>query len=594
MASTTETKIPENKFQQLVSRALEIYEKNFTESAQARKYLESRGITNQNIIAKHKIGFCSGKLKDTLSTDVKLDLRNIGILYKNDVERFFDHLIIPIFDMDGRIITIYGRHINQKRHSFLPDRPTGIWNIKALKLYPEIFIVESPICGLTLESIGFPNVVAINGVNGLSENDVKFFKTFKTQKIILLLDGDAPGRNTAKRLKEEKLSGFNVEIRNLPDGHDPNSILVQFGKEKLVELINPASDTDSKETSDINFVLNIGRKTYKVYGIERAQRKLKAVVRVEGASLHIETMDFYQSRDRKKLCQEICRKFNDIPETVEAEVDKLMLKCEEYAKTKATQPVEPSPYTMTEKERLEAVAFGKNPDLIKLITQDFEKCGLIGEEANKILGYIVMSSRKLPSPLALLILSSSGAGKSALQDAIVDFCPDEDLVKITNLSGKALFYKNTKSLAQKVLALEEGAGAEDAFYAIRSLISAGELYTETTIKDPATGKLVTMQNKVEGPTAILYTTSNPATDPEMASRCFIVGIDESREQTRKILQFQKESHLEDEKIKDIEREAIIKKHKNFQRLLKPIAIKNPYSTALCVRACTNFTSKLHK
>jgi uncharacterized membrane protein len=151
---------------------------------------------------------------------------------------------------------------------------------------------------------------------------------------------------------------------------------------------------------------------------------------------------------------------------------------------------------------------------------------------------------------------------------------------LTSLSGKALFYKEQTSLKHKVLALEEGDGAEDASYAIRSLISSGVLTNETTIKDLSTGKLTTMENRVEGPTAVFYTTTNPDVDPETKSRFFVTGIDESREQTRKILAFQREKHQEDDISQSIKTDTVIKRHLNFQRLLKPIGVRNPYSSRL--------------
>jgi hypothetical protein len=191
-----------------------------------------------------------------------------------------------------------------------------------------------------------------------------------------------------------------------------------------------------------------------------------------------------------------------------------------------------------------------------------------------------MTSRKRDVPLSILILSSSGAGKTALQDAVVAFCPPEDLVKLTSLSGKALFYKERLSLKHKVLALEEGDGAEEASYAIRNLISAGELVSESTIKDLATGRLTTMENKVEGPTPVFLTTTNPAIDAETRSRFFVTSIDESRDQTRKILLFQRQLHESDGLITTPQVEAILKKHRNFQRLLQPLAVKNPYAAQL--------------
>ena len=69
------------------------------------------------------------------------------------------------------------------------------------------------------------------------------------------------------------------------------------------------------------------------------------------------------------------------------------------------------------------------------------------------MGYLVMTSRKLDDPLALLILSGSGAGKSLLQDTLLKLCPDEDLVKLTSLTDRALFYKGENALKNKVLAV---------------------------------------------------------------------------------------------------------------------------------------------
>ena len=87
------------------------------------------------------------------------------------------------------------------------------------------------------------------------------------------------------------------------------------------------------------------------------------------------------------------------------------------------------------------------------------KAGLDGRATNKLMGYLVMTSRKLDDPLALLILSGSGAGKSLLQDTLLKLCPDEDLVKLTSLTDRALFYKGEDALRHKVLAVEELAGA---------------------------------------------------------------------------------------------------------------------------------------
>jgi DNA primase len=235
---------------------------------------------------------------------------------------------------------------------------------------------------------------------------------------------------------------------------------------------------------------------------------------------------------------------------------------------------------MSAAERKEAEDFGKSPDLIERILADFETCGLVGEEPNKLLAYLAATSRKTDEPLSLLVLSSSGAGKTALQDTALQFVPPEELVKLTSLSGKALFYKEREALKHKVLSLEEGDGAQEATYAIRNLISAGELVIESTIKDLGTGRLTTMENRVEGPTSVFITTTDPDTDPETKSRFFVTSIDEGREQTRAILAFQRQRQTLDGLNGNMAADAILKRHRNFQRLLKPVAVVNPFARKL--------------
>ena len=509
-----------------------------------------------------------------------------------------------MFDIEGELTTLYGRFIGDgpKRHVFLPDRSTGLWNAAAMNTYSEIILVESVIDGLSVMVAGHPNVIAVQGTNGLNDAEIAALRTHGVQRVMLLLDGDEAGQKAAERLKEKLVSSFSCRLLALPDGHDPNSFLQAHGAAKLAEFLTHSTTASEAATgSDAHpggtarsepvppapsfgggFSVTYGLRRYDIRGWEKGPRKLRATVRVEHAGkLHVDTLDFYSARARSQLAQDVCRLFAEMPETIEADIQRLILECEKHQPhdPNASAAACPVP-SLTADERREVEAFGAAPDLIAQILRDFEACGLIGEESNKLLGYIAMTSRKRDVPLSMLILSSSGAGKTALQDAVMAFCPPEDLIKLTALSGKALFYKEQMSLKHKVLALEEGDGAQDASYAIRNLISARELVTESTIKDLVTGRLVTMENRVEGPTAVFLTTTNPEIDAETKSRFFVTSVDESREQTRKILAFQRERHLSDGPAENAARETVLRKHRNFQRLLKPLPVKNPYAAQL--------------
>jgi hypothetical protein len=235
---------------------------------------------------------------------------------------------------------------------------------------------------------------------------------------------------------------------------------------------------------------------------------------------------------------------------------------------------------MTEEERKQAEALAKDPDLPAQILRDFETCGLMGERTNKLLCYLAVTSRKLSEPLAVLILASSGAGKTALQEAALAFCPPEDVVKLTSLSGRALFYKERTSLKHKVLAVAEGEGLTGAGYALRNLISAGELVAEVTVRDQSSGRLATMTNKVEGPTAVLLTTTDPETDPETKSRFIVTAMDESREQTLAVLAWQRRQQSREGLEQAAERQKVVRRHWALQRLLEPLSVVNPYASQL--------------
>ncbi len=595
-------RISPERTRKLLERVVDVYEKAFEESPKGLAFLEKRGLKEGGLFAPYRIGFSDGRLTEMLPGDERLkkELYALGILLESGRERFAGCVVVPVFDANGLLTTLYGRFTGggNKRHVFLPNRPKGVWNASAMKNYPDLILVESVIDALSVMSAGFPHVMAVQGTHGLNDEQIRSMREAGAQSVTLLLDGDEAGKTAAKRLKEKLDSSFSCSLITLPGDHDPNSYLQAFGSEGLAEFLQVAAESGSEpstvragggaeRTPAISsdgtvFRVACGLRRYEVRGLEKGARKLKATVRVEHAGrLHVDTLDFYSARARRQLAQSLCRLFDEPAETIEADLQRLIVECErcnlnEVAAREAVAPaVEISP-----RERADAEAFGRSPDLVEQILSDFETCGLIGEKSNTLLGYIAMTSRRRDVPLSLLILSSSGAGKTALQDAVLAFCPPEDLVKLTSLSGKALFYKEQSSLKHKVLALEEGDGAQDASYAIRNLISAGELVSESTIKDLATGRLVTMENRVEGPTSVFLTTTNPEIDAETKSRFFVTSIDESREQTRQILVFQRERHCAAGPMENAEREAVLKRHHTFQRLLKPLAVRNPYARQL--------------
>ncbi len=143
----------------------------------------------------------------------------------------------------------------------------------------------------------------------------------------------------------------------------------------------------------------------------------------------------------------------------------------------------PTEINLNDAEHSDALAFLKTPDLLKRILFDFKRCGVVGEETNKLVGYLGAISRKLDHPLAIIIQSSSAAGKSSLMDAVLAFVPDEEKVHYSAMTGQSLFYMGETDLQHKILALAEEEGASQAAYALKLLQSEGELTIASTGKD---------------------------------------------------------------------------------------------------------------
>jgi DNA primase catalytic core len=333
------------------------------------------------------------------------------------------------------------------------------------------------------------------------------------------------------------------------------------------------------------FDLVLGERRWRVRGLLKnlSYEKLSVLVRVECQErVFVDAVDLVSSRQRKAYVHQATVELGLDEEIVRKDLAKVHLALEplqdEHIR-RELQPKAPAPAVAPEAER-EALAFLKRPDLAEAILADFDRCGIVGERVNKLLGYLAAVSRKLDRPLAVIVQSSSAAGKSALVESILSLVPEEERVSYSAMTGQSLFYMGETDLKHKVLAIAEEEGAERASYALKLLQSEGELTIASTGKDPQSGKLVTHEYRVEGPVAILLTTTAIDVDEELLNRCLVLTVDEDREQTRAIHARQREAETLEGLLAERERRRIVERHRNAQRLLKPLLVVNPYARQL--------------
>jgi len=199
----------------------------------------------------------------------------------------------------------------------------------------------------------------------------------------------------------------------------------------------------------------------------------------------------------------------------------------------------------------------------------------------------------LERPLAVIVQSTSAAGKSALMDAVLDFVPEEDRVAFSAMTGQSLYHMGERDLAHKVLAIAEEECAERASYALKLLQSEGQLSIASTGKDTSTGRLTTHPYHVEGPAAILLTTTAIDVDEELLNRCIVLTVNEDQAQTKAIHDRQRSSRTLAGILAANERDAVLKVHQDAQRLLDPVTVVNPFADRLGFTDGTTRTRRDH-
>jgi hypothetical protein len=359
----------------------------------------------------------------------------------------------------------------------------------------------------------------------------------------------------------------------------------EAAKEETASTLAGQSGVAVLKSEPDEIELEVGDRRYRVRGLGKnaGGEALRVSLRVAcGERWHLDTLDLCAARQREGFIAAAAGETGLHAELLKRDLGKVLLKLEELqeARSKAeTAPKKPEP-GMAPEERAAALALLRDPKLLDRILADFTACGVVGEETNKLVGYLAAVSRKLDAPLAVIVQSTTAAGKTALMESVLAFVPPEERVKYSALTGQALYYLGDADLRHKILAIVEEEGAERASYALKLLQSEGELTIASTGKDPHTGRMVTQEYRVEGPVMIFLTTTAVDIDEELLNRCLVLTVDEGREQTAAIHRLQRERETLAGLLRKETRSQVLATHRAAQRLLRPLAVVNPFAEKL--------------
>ncbi len=232
---------------------------------------------------------------------------------------------------------------------------------------------------------------------------------------------------------------------------------------------------------------------------------------------------------------------------------------------------------LSSKEKQAAEKFLRSKDLLSKTNDLIGKSGVIGEETNRLLMYLIFTSRKTSNPLHCISLGSSGVGKTHLQSKVAELIPDEDKIEITVLSANAFYYFNRTELKNKLILIEDLDGAESVLYPLRELQSKKRI-TKTVVHKDRKGNTKTIHLTVEGPVSVAGCTTQESIYEDNSNRSFLLYIDESNNQDQKIMQYQR--LLSAGKVNKDEEFINARFLRDVQHVLKPIKVINPFAEYL--------------
>ena len=547
------------------------------ESDRALRCLAKHGVTERFVIESFRIGYADGSLLDQVGENQELmvRLRTLGLV-DGSRELFRNCITIPILNEDRAPVNLIAMSCSaNSKHPIRSLSGEGVFNAPFLRNAEEIFLTEHPLHTLFLIQHGIDNATCVSG------NDdavAAFGKKHGIRSVDFTFDGKerlfyelSTAGITARRVS--------VDFRGLIERPDTDTIRSVLAGTATTEM---GESEDTIQQIESGFIFRFSLLSYRVIGSfgELATSMKVSIKAFTTDRVFVDSIDLYKHRDRERFVYNLIDRF-DVRDQLRLENDltRIVEVIEKHKEQRSGEKKRSKP-ALTDYQRDIGTKFLTNPKMLEEIEKDYTKLGYVQERKNKLLMYLVMTSRLTESPLHAIAVSRSGAGKSHLAEITEQLCPPEDLESVSDLSAQALYYYGQDDLRHTFVVIGEKAGSEGADYPLRELISRKSITKAIPMKDPSSGQIKTVTITVEGPIALVETTTSSEVNAENLNRCFILSIDESEEQTVAIHRWQRTAYTLDGLTQKRTRKAIVEKHVYAQRLLRKVTVVNPFAELL--------------
>jgi len=613
------------------------FEESLPRSSKALSYLKDRGLNTAL-----EIGYNSGtyykKIRECIIFPLKDKEGNVCSLYGRRISE------------SGGYNLEFGKHYySENRSGLYPCCPNENTEILILT---EAIIDAATLLQIPELTSQFTILSCFGNLAFVKEAQEAVKNLPKLQEIIIFFDGDQGGLDGIKHVSEiMRQIRTEVKITTIatPEKEDVNSLFVKYDKDCLIQLIHerkPVTGNESDESRTSSFLStevtltentttaknqhisttcperyasgsnhqhintsplnteNPHKITYETQtaryivkgGLPRQLDKMLISLDVQ----HLETglkyrcrLDLYEEKQTRKEAREAAEKLDLRSDLIETDLSILCDLLEEHREngleTNNPKDNDPAPDLPTQAKCKD---FLSKPDLINRINELIGKSGITGEFNNRLFLFIIASSYKMPDTLHALIQGSSGSGKTHLLGKVADLMPQERVERFTRITDNSLYNYGEFELMYHLLCLEDVDGLkEEALFAWRELISNNMLRSSTSQKDD-NGNSRGTKRIVRGPMASMCATTHGHIYEDNMSRLFIIAVDESPEQTARIIGYQ--SKLAAGLIKKEDETQAKEFLQDCVRMLKPMKVINPYADKIKLPQQAHKIRRLHE
>ena len=259
------TKRVEEPLYELMGRVAGFFADTLARDARAQAYVERRGLERATL-EQFGIGYAPNSWNEVLrrfgtGETERRALFELGLIIERDrgqirdgdrhYDRFRDRIMFPIRDVRGRVIAFGGRILDQGEPKYLNSPETALFH-KGRELYglyetrrtranlKRLLIVEGYMDAVRLHQAGITYAVATLGTATTPEHFKRIFRL--VNEVVFAFDGDRAGRAAAWRALQHALpearEGREIRFLFLPDGHDPDSLVGEEGREAFEKRLD--------------------------------------------------------------------------------------------------------------------------------------------------------------------------------------------------------------------------------------------------------------------------------------------------------------------------------------------------------------------